>query len=301
MELRNNNSVWVQKGTTRFDYSDNIKVKDTLDSGLYCIDYCHRNYVVYAEKININNDSLIDLGQTEVDEVYNMIVDFCEKKDDYTKWNFKYKRGCLLYGVPGTGKTSIISKSIQYFIEKMNGVCFIIKNATELEHYNTFYTKFRGIEPDRMVLAIYEDIDGIVGNNSSETLLINMLDGIGDMGNIFNIATTNYTESLSDRLAKRPGRFDRKIEIKSPNYNVRKNFLESKINKEDLVKINIDDWCKKTEGFTIAELSEFVKSYFLCGLSFQDSFDAIKFLEKSVSSHQYNKDAQDNTIGFKKK
>lgn len=55
MELRNNNSVWVQKGITRFDYSDNIQVKDLLDAGLYTIIFDIREYKEYAEKLSIDN------------------------------------------------------------------------------------------------------------------------------------------------------------------------------------------------------------------------------------------------------
>lgn len=296
---RNLNNVWLQSGNSRFDYGDNIIVKQKLDAALYIIEEDKKKWTKYLNKVPIDNTMTVDIGQSEATEVYEMLYDFCKKKNIYREWKFKYKRGCLLYGVPGTGKSSIISKSIEYFIKEVDGVCFIIKTKHELEWFSDFFTTvFREIEPDRMVMVIYEDIDGIVGDNNAETLLINMLDGIGNYGNVFNIATTNYTENLSDRLIKRPGRFDRKIEIKSPTYEVRLKFFTTKINEEYIKNIDINKWTKLSEGFTIAELSELIKSYFLCNMSLEDSIDTIKSLSKKIISTQYNKEIKDS-IGFK--
>ena len=300
MENRNKNSRWLKIGQSRFETGDNYIILDKLESGLYQIEFDNKKWKIFFTKLTIDNSNLIDLKQEETEEVFNMVKTFCESKDLYRKWNFKYKRGCLLYGVPGTGKSSIISKSIQYVIDQ-GGVCFVIKTCEQLKHFNDiFYSGYREIEATRLTLAIYEDIDGIVTDTNCETLLINMLDGIGDGNNIFSIATTNYTEKLNDRLVKRPGRFDRKIEIKSPNYEVRIRFFDAMIPETHRNDIDISKWAKDTEGFTIAELSEFLKSYFLCGESFEDSLSIIKNLEKNKTSKDYNKDTKEK-IGFTNK
>jgi SpoVK/Ycf46/Vps4 family AAA+-type ATPase len=100
---------------------------------------------------------------------------------------------------------------------------------------------FRVIEPERQLLCIIEDIDGLCDDNYYETELLNILDGIGQMENTIYLATTNYPEKLKERILNRPSRFDRRYKIEKPDSNIRKFYFEKKLRDEDLKNINLDE------------------------------------------------------------
>jgi SpoVK/Ycf46/Vps4 family AAA+-type ATPase len=95
------------------------------------------------------------------------------------------------------------------------------------------------------------------------------------MSNVVIIATTNYIDKLESRYKNRPSRFDRVIEFPLPNNESRKMFIEKTILPEDLDKINIEEWVKKTEGFTIDHINELILLYFVYGHSEKESFEII--------------------------
>ena len=101
-----------------------------------------------------------------------------------------------------------------------------------------------------------EDIDSFVGKDGSysETVLLNFLDGAGSCDGVVTIATTNYPEKLQERITNRPSRFDRRYEVIKPNAETRKFYIENKLQKGDLQRVNIPDLVDKTEGFTIDHL-----------------------------------------------
>ncbi len=297
---RSNFTCWLKKGDNVIIPSDNVEVGTKLDAGAYNVTYNFYEDKFTIMKKTIKTDDLIAMPQPETVEVIDSIKDFYSQREEFAKWGFVFKRGFLLYGVPGGGKTSIISNIMKYVVDELDGVVFILYNETDLYAYSKFISDvYRGIEPDRIVLAIFEDIDGMC---KDETLLINVLDGLGNNNNVLNIATTNYTERLSERLVNRPNRFDRRIEIKSPGYDARKFFFEHKILPERLAEIDIHKWVKETEGMTLAQLSEIVKSVFLLKDSFESTIDTLKNMKQVPQSSQYNKGGDSDTppraLGF---
>lgn len=292
---RSNYSRWIKKGEGTFMPSDNVQVVDRIEAGAYNVTYSHRDEVFKVTKIDVKTDGLVDIPQPETIEVMNAVDEFYSQQEQFKEWDFVFKRGFLLYGIPGGGKTSIISAIMKYVTEQKDGIAFVIYDLEDLEYYSRFMkTVYRDIEPNRLVLAIFEDIDGMVKN---ETLLINTLDGLGNSNNILNIATTNYTERLSERIINRPNRFDRRFEIKSPNEEARKFYLEQKIKPDFLKNIKVDEWVEETDGLTIAQLSELIKSVCILGQPFFETIEILKGLKKIPDSSQYNKKGGSN-LGF---
>lgn len=288
-------SRWIRKGDNVYIPSDNVQVVEQLESGAYKIGFSHRDDTFIITKMTVATDELIDIPQPEMIEVMDAVNEFYEQQPMFAKWKFIFKRGFLLYGVPGGGKTSIIANIMKYVTEEKGGIAFVIYDLDDLEYYSRFMkTVYRDIEPDRLVLAIFEDIDGMTKN---ETLLINTLDGLGNGANILNIATTNYTERLSERLINRPNRFDRRWEIKSPNAEARKIYFEKKILPEVLEGVDIAEWVKQTDKMTLAQLSELIKSVFVLGANFLETVDILRGFKKIPDSTQYNKEA--GGLGFK--
>lgn len=291
-------SRWAQRGPSTFIPSDNLLIKERLPAGAYhvTVKHSYNGDEIVARKINVSCEHLLDIKQPEEEYINKILDHFCSKKEEFLKLKIAYKTGILLYGVPGGGKTSILSSVIKK-VESQDGVCFIMKNGNDVYSFDEFYKSiFRKIEPDRLILNIFEDIDGM-SDAGTETTLINILDGIGDCNSVINLATTNYTEKLSERLVNRPGRFDRRIEIKSPSYNNRKKYLMLRLPDEFRTGIDVDYWVKETENFTLAQLNEVVKSVLLLDEKFEDITKRIREMCKIPKSFDYNKEAP-QAVGF---
>lgn len=288
---------WLKRGTNTFLPTDNAVTILQVESGVYHIRF-NENMGFYLVKKDLNLDELINLPNPEGEKVLTGIRAFWERKEKFKEYGYSYKRGILLYGVPGGGKTSIINLLCRELVDNLNGVVFTISSEEDLGLYKNFMAEiYRVIEPDRPIITIIEDIDGLCQHKETETKLLNVLDGIEQLENVVYLATTNYTERLSERMLNRPNRFDMRIEVKSPNDECRRIYLEHKLKEDDLQNIDLDDWVEKTRGMTMAHLGEVIKSVLILGNTFEDTINNLRDLKQTPVSRNYN-DEFEKKIGF---
>lgn len=291
---------WLKRGTNTFLPTDNSTTQATIDKGVYNIRH-NPEVGYYLVKRELNLDELIDIPSVEAAEIVEGVETFWKRADKFKEYGYSYKRGILLYGAPGTGKTSIINLLCKKLIEEKDGIVFIISTEADLNIYTNFMSEiYRVIEPDRPLIAIIEDIDGLCQSKEVETKLINVLDGIEQLENIVYLATTNYMERLSERLTNRPNRFDRRIEIKSPSREAREMYFKHKLKPDDIKNIDLEQWLNDTEHFTMAQLGEVIKSVIILGNTFEHTLKILDKLKTTVNSRDYNKDF-DSKIGFNKR
>lgn len=293
-------SQWLQRGENTFFPTDNAKTVKKIPPGIYDMQV-DQNQGFYLFKKTLHLDEMIELDCEEGRDVIKSVESFWEREEKFKEYGFIYKRGLLLYGPPGTGKTSLINILADKLIKQKKGIVFTINNPNDLELYAKVIPQIvREIEPETPIITIIEDIDGLCRRTSTETLLINVLDGIEQLKNVVYIATTNYLEALPERILNRPNRFDRRIKIGFPTEKTRLDYIKFKLKKEDLKKIDVKKWLKETEGMTISHIGELIKSVIIMGNSFEESIKLLKELaEKPQSSHDYNKHNNGSgSIGF---
>ncbi len=213
-------------------------------------------------KIKFDDVAGLDEEKSEMLE----IVDFLKNPDKFTKMGARVPKGVLLYGKPGTGKTLIakaiageanvpfISMSGSEFIEMFAGL-----GASRVRK---LFEKARKLAP---CIVFIDEIDAIgsrrTSNSGAETennqtlnqLLVEM-DGFSSEETIIVLAATNRPEML-DKALLRPGRFDRRITIPTPDLKGRLAILKihSK-NKKLSDDVNLESIAEDTAGFTGAEL-----------------------------------------------
>jgi AAA+ superfamily predicted ATPase len=261
-------SCWGVVGDQTFIPS--YKNIDTVPNGLYSVifDESSRSYAL--KKYSFETDELYELPSFELNEIITDISNFWLNYEKYQKYNFIHKRGILMYGEPGCGKSGIIQLITKSIIND-DGIAINIKNQDDLDTFSTFIPTFRKIEPKRKLIVILEDIDSIVGEGRYYTsIFLNMLDGITQIENVVYLATTNYPEKLEERITNRPSRFDRRFKIDLPNDEIRKNYILNKIQDDDIDKIDIDLWVNKTKGMSLSHIKELFISVIICGKNFND-------------------------------
>jgi AAA+ superfamily predicted ATPase len=168
----------------------------------------------------------------------------------YQQLGFPHKRGVLLYGLPGMGKTTLIRLIIQDVMSR-GGICL------ELGHFGTFPAAmdvFRAACPTTPVVVMVEDLDRYMDGGYEEAIL-NVLDGSFAIEHVLFVASTNKKEDLSERLI-RPSRFDCPVEIKPPDAEARRNYIKGLIpNAPDAA---VEDLVAKSNNKSIADLKELV-------------------------------------------
>lgn len=263
------------------EFLPSYETEEDVPAGVYEIVHNSKIGSNVLRKQPFKTDELYSLPSDEIIDILGDIDNFWNMRDQYEKYKFIHKRGILMYGEPGCGKSGIIQMVSKNIIEK-NGIVINIKDEDDVDRFSSFISSFREIEPDRPLIVILEDIDSIAGEHSySVSRLLNILDGVKQIENVVYIATTNYPEKLQERITNRPSRFDRRYKVELPNENIRRCFIENKLTKEDLSRIDIEDWVRRTEGMSLSHLKEVVISVIIMGRSFEETIENLEGLKKS--------------------
>jgi predicted AAA+ superfamily ATPase len=235
------------------------------------------------KKQPFKTDELYQLPSYEIMDILRDIQNFWDRKDKYKQYNFVHKRGILMYGEPGCGKSGIIQLISKQLIEN-DGIIINIKDQDDVDHFMDFIATFRKIEPSRPLIVLLEDIDSIAGENSHSTSrLLNILDGVKQIEDVVYIATTNYPEKLQDRITNRPSRFDRRYKVELPNDEIREAYIRHKLTDEDIENVDVKEWVKRTEGMSLSHLKEVVISTIVMGREFEEVMDNLEGLKKVPS------------------
>ncbi len=246
--------------------SSNIVVRPKLDPGMYSVDV-NRDYGLFCKRIDTCSDELFVFSNSITTELIEEINLFWSKADLYKQNNLVHKRGILLEGYPGTGKTSIISLLSKEIINK-GGLVFKVNNPKNLLYYIAFIKEsFRKIEPHTPIITIIEDIDDYQDYGAE---LLDFLDGKSQIEHHVVIATTNNTEEIDDTFL-RPSRLDLRIEVELPNQQIREEYFKHKSVPDDM----LEQLVKRSEEFSIADLKELYICIFLLGYSLDKAIEKI--------------------------
>jgi len=250
-----------------------------VPSGLYEMKWNSslQTWVIAKQALNI--DELYELPSPEIESILSDIKIFWRKRETYKEYNFVHKRGILLYGDPGCGKSGIIQLCVKNLIEEENGIVINIKEDEDFKAFVEFVPTIRTIEPERPLIVILEDIDSLAGEDRySTTKLLNILDGVKQIENVVYIATTNYPEKLQERITNRPSRFDRRYEVQMPSRAIRESYIKNKLSDDDLKNIDLEEWLDSSEDMSLSHLKELVISVIVMGKDFKESLATLNAL-----------------------
>lgn len=183
------------------------------------------------------------------------VSQFFASKALYAQAGAAWKRGMLLLGPPGNGKTHAIKALVKHaglpciYVKSLNG-----RHAEPSETIPALFRRARKLAPCVIVL---EDLDALI-DDDNRSFLLNELDGFAENSGLLTIATSNHPDRLDPSLIHRPSRFDRKYRFELPDLSLRHRYLErwaatvpDGVSPAALVRAAED-----TEGFTFAYLKE---------------------------------------------
>ncbi len=225
-----------------------------------------------AKKVVTSNVKFEDVaGYEEEKQELMEIVDFLKNPKIYTDMGAKVPKGVLLVGPSGTGKT-LLAKAVA----GQAGVNFIMQSGSE------FVEMFVGVGASRArnlfleakknapCIIFIDEIDaigrrrgnGIGGGNDEREQTLNQIliemDGFLSNTGIVVMAATNRVDVLDPAL-KRPGRFDRQVQVNLPNLQEREAILTLHASKRTLSEhLDMKEVAKNTAGFSGAQLENVI-------------------------------------------
>lgn len=169
------------------------------------------------------------------------------------------KRGVLLHGPPGTGKTH----TVRYLLGQLDGVTVLVLSGDSLHMLGEACSIARVLQPSVVVI---EDVDLIAGDREmyqgSRTMLFNLLnemDGLGEDVDVAFLLTTNRPDLLESALAARPGRVDEAVEIPLPDDEARRRLIRLYQGRLRLVGDDFETVVTRTEGVTASFIKELLR------------------------------------------
>lgn len=270
-----------------------------LNPGVWSITI--KDHKVNLSKTEFVKDTILDsLVQTK--NVSEKIQKFFSKLHIYKELGVEVpKRGAMLYGKPGGGKTQILMKIAKE--QSQDGKTAVIiwpTNKFDAQDVKELIKNLEYKDVEKLILMA-EDLGGIEIDNArmpSDAALLSLLDNQEKTFKIptMIIATTNFFHIFMENIANRSGRFDDKIEIEPPNSEARKELLKffgkDAITEDDLKLIA----SKSCEKFPPAHIKEVVIRHKLYDISIQE---AIKEIQKEIKDYE-NAYEKRYSLGLKK-
>lgn len=245
----------------------------------------------------VKKDSEVRPGQTTYDDIGGLddelqrireMIELPLKHPElFDRMGISAPKGVLLYGPPGTGKTLIAEA-----VANESGASFYSIRGPEImgRYYGQSEERLRKVfedaEDNAPSIIFLDEIDSIAPNRDATygeverrvvAQLLTMMDGMGGRGDVIVIGATNREDSIDPAL-RRPGRFDREIEIGVPNMSGRKSILE--VHTRDMPlsdDVKIDELASMTQGFVGADLASLARE------------SAMKCLSKHISELDLDK------------
>lgn len=233
--------------------------------------------IVNPEAVELEKEEAIpevtyeDIGglDEEIKKIREMVELPLKHPEIFERLGVEPPKGVLLHGPPGTGKT-LLAKAVA----GETNAHFILINGPEImsKYYGqseeNLRKKFEEAEANAPSIIFIDEIDAIAAKREEVTgevekrvvaQLLSIMDGMKSRGKVIVIAATNMPNSLDPAL-RRPGRFDREIEIGVPGKAGRLNVLKIHTRGMPLAEdIKLEEVASTTYGFVGADMSALVK------------------------------------------
>ncbi len=230
-----------------------------------------KNEPVSESMVRIGDVHYEDIGglKNEIQKIREMVELPIRYPELFERLGIEPPKGVLLYGPPGTGKTllakAVANESDANFID-ISGPELVSKFVGESEE--RLRSIFDEAKEKAPTIIFMDEIDAIAPKREEATneverrmvsQLLTLMDGMSSRGQVIVIGATNRQNAIDPAL-RRPGRFDREIEIGVPDRNSRKEILQIHTRNMPVAKdVSVDDLADMTHGFTGADITSLAR------------------------------------------
>jgi hypothetical protein len=214
--------------------------------------------IVFEHRGTLDRSALI-LPDAVLTAIEQQVIGVAAHRDRLLASGQHLKRGLLLHGAPGTGKTH----TVRYLISKLPELTVVILTGEALHLVGAACSIARTLAP---ALIVIEDVDLIAehrgmhpGQHPMLFQLLNEMDGLAEDVDVTFILTTNRADLLEPALAARPGRVDQAVAFQLPDADARRRLLALYRGGLTLDLQNSDLVIERTEGVTASFLKELLR------------------------------------------
>jgi len=187
------------------------------------------------------------------------VVGVAEHRDALLAARQHLKRGLLLYGPPGVGKTH----TVRYLMSRLTGTTIVMLSGDSLGMIGQACSVARSLQP---AMIVVEDVDLIAeergmhpGQHPLLFQLLNEMDGLAEEADVVFLLTTNRADLLEPALASRPGRVDQAVELLHPDADARRGLFELYRGDLQVDQARLDSVIERTAGVTASFLKELLR------------------------------------------
>ena len=252
--------------------------------------------------------SQLILDQDTKDAIWANTIGFIQNRSELRSYGIPTKRGVILVGRPGTGKT-LACKAL---ISAAKGITCITTRSDALENGSYLHDLYDLAEDLSPTIVMIEDIDLIAQDREESRYmrgsalmnLLSILDGVEERDGVVTIGSTNIKETLDQAISQRPSRFDAIITFPLPSLKLRVELISLLCSAIPLEEEAREYIARKTEGYTPSQIQEVVYSlvidYCNSHIPQRPRPQTLVFSRAELDSAiaRINRDNKGQTIGF---
>jgi hypothetical protein len=205
-------------------------------------------------------EGLVLQGSLKTDILHDL-QEFLSSRSIYEEYGVPWKRGILLLGPPGNGKTYCV-KALVNVLRRPCLYVQSLKSQYQTDH-SCIQSVFERARSSAPCLLVLEDLDSLL-TAENRSCFLNELDGFSENRGIVTLATTNHPEKLDASILERPSRFDMKYHFELPGGPQRREYLDDWNRRlhvaMQLAPEELDQVAGWTESFSFAYLKELILS-----------------------------------------
>jgi ATP-dependent 26S proteasome regulatory subunit len=214
--------------------------------------------LTFHERPRLPREALV-LPPGLLEEIEAQVLEVARHAPELQAAGLHLKRGLLLHGPPGTGKTH----TVRYLLSRLGDHTVVILSGSAMHLVASACSVARALQP---ALVVVEDVDLIAEARGMHPAghpllfqLLNEMDGLGEDVDVTFLLTTNRADLLEPALAARPGRVDLAVEIPLPDAASRRRLVELYRGKLELAPKALEEAVAGTEGVTASFIKELLR------------------------------------------